>query len=659
MVELSVRLILSGLLVFIAGALGTPAFTPAVQVAGFECSLAVFAYLLDKRNLRVPAVSGLIASLDAILIAVILANIKNAPALEIYGLLALIPLTIANSRHQANPLLMAPIAAGGILIAKMSTTQWAAPSTTIFGVALAFLLVGCMMKPLQPSVKEEGEEDEFSKTLVQTAEQILMETQLGEMKDSYRQLREAYRELDRRSRRDRVAAQLSDARNGASSSFYFRLCERISEVSGAQSAVIYTVSNMSDHFVVRGGAGELNQMQLTESMPIVARQTVATIREQADKLSRTFEPDRPTTNVVLQHEGRVVAVITLGAHSKDSVFEAAETIQPCVSIIANMIVEEQKREQLERKLVETEVLYAVVANADGAKSNSEIAERVARDLQSNLQVEHLSIYQVEADGASQIAREGRNLDLMDEMNFEMGVGFEGWTSSGSEEIVLLDARVGDMVNSEVLIRTRIRSCALIPIGPKESRTGFIVAASDRIAGLDSHILHTLRAAASELTRLFDKHSGGEESDGLLAPQQFAVAVGRTQGILVTLMPAQMKELEARFGKPAIKYAMRSLGLKIRPMVPKGSLICRHPDGIFLVYMPGYDRAAAAAWADDVTLSNLGENLRTQDGVTRIPIQLRAKVAAIDAQTAGQGLENTASGGKAQSVPFEPIFAQIS
>jgi hypothetical protein len=46
-------------------------------------------------------------------------------------------------------------------------------------------------------------------------------------------------------------------------------------------------------------------------------------------------------------------------------------------------------------------------------------------------------------------------------------------------------------------------------------------------------------------------------------------------------------------------------------------------------------------------------------VTRIPIQLRAKVAAIDAQTAGQGLENAASGGKAQSVPFEPIFAQIS
>jgi len=89
------------------------------------------------------------------------------------------------------------------------------------------------------------------------------------------------------------------------------------------------------------------------------------------------------------------------------------------------------------------------------------------------------------------------------------------------------------------------------------------------------------------------------------------------------------------------------------------LICRHPDGIFLVYMPGYDRAAAAAWADDVTLSNLGENLRTQDGVTRIPIQLRAKVAAIDTQRAGQGLENATSGGNAQSVPFEPIFAQIS
>lgn len=639
MVELSVRLVLAGLLVFVAGATGMPAFNVAASVGGLQCALGVLVYLLDRKNLRLPAISALIAIVDAGMIAACLGSITKYPALEVYGFLALIPLSLANARHHSNPYLMTPIAASAILISSMAFRNWSIPSANIFGVALTFLLVGCFLKPFdRTQIIEEVEAQETQPVL--TPELMVTEMQLIELKETYRQLRDAYRDLDRKSRRDRVMSQLSEARNGASSSFYFRLCEKIAEITGVQTAVIYTTSSLQDYFMVRGGAGELNQQQLTESLPIKAKQAIAMIREQADKLTRSFEPSRPVTNLILQFEGRVIGVLSLSAHSKDAVFEAAEELQPCISMISSMIVEEQKHEGVEKKLAETEVLYAVVANADGAKTRAEVAERVARDLQSALQVEHLAIFEIEGGELEQLAREGRELQLIDEFRFENGTGAQGWIEEGGKEVVLFDARVGETMSSEALIRTRIRSCAIIPIGNAPERTGFILAASDRIGGLDNHILSTLRAASLELTRLFDREAENNGADGLMAPRQFAAAIGKMKGVMVTLLPMQMKELEQKFGKPSLNFGLRKLSLKIRPLVPKGSLICRHPDGMFLVFMPQQTREIAMNWANEIIENHLGDDLRLGDGITRMPIYLRAKVAAIDATALSSNMPNT-------------------
>jgi hypothetical protein len=643
MVELSVRLVLAGILLFVAGATGMPSFNVAASVGGLQCAVAVLVFLLDRKNLRLPAVSSIIAISDAAMIATCLGCITKYPALEIYGFLALVPLSLANARHHSNPYLMAPIAATSIILSSMAFRSWEMPSMNILGVALTFLVVGCLMKPFEKApIIEEIATQETHVPL--TPEVMLTEMQLIELKETYRQLREAYRDLDRKSRRDRVMSQLSEARNGATSGFYFRLCERIAEITGVQTAVIYTTSSMQDYFLVRGGAGELNQQQLTESLPIKAKQAIAMIREQADKLTRSFEPSRPVTNLILQHESKVIGVLTVSAHSKDAVFEAAEEIQPCISMISAMIVEEQKRESVEKKLAETEVLYAVVANADGAKNRAEVAERVARDLQSALQVEHLAIFQIEGGEIEQLAREGRDLQLIDEFRFETGNGARGWIQEGGKEIILFDARVGETMSSEALIRTRIRSCALIPIGNAPDRTGFILAASDRIGGMDQHILSTLRSASLELTRLFEREGEHSEADGLMAPRQFAAAIGQMKGVMVTLIPIQMRELEHKFGKAALSFGLRKLSLKVRPLVPKGSLICRHPDGMFLVFMPQAEREFAMNWANDVVESDLGDDIRLSDGITRMPIAMRAKVAALDSTAIS-------------SVPMKPALAK--
>jgi large subunit ribosomal protein L9 len=50
-----------------------------------------------------------------------------------------------------------------------------------------------------------------------------------------------------------------------------------------------------------------------------------------------------------------------------------------------------------RRLTETEILYTVVATADGGLTRAEVASRVAREFQSVLQLEHLAIHAIEAD----------------------------------------------------------------------------------------------------------------------------------------------------------------------------------------------------------------------------------------------------------------------
>ena len=57
-------------------------------------------------------------------------------------------------------------------------------------------------------------------------------------------------------------------------------------------------------------------------------------------------------------------------------------------------------------------------------------------------------------------------------------------------------------------------------------------------------------------------------------------------------------------------------------------MCRHPDGMFMVYLPGASREAATEWANEISSRTPSAGIRTPDGSERIPLQLRVKVAAL-------------------------------
>ncbi|HLO98897.1 MAG TPA: hypothetical protein VK171_09915, partial [Fimbriimonas sp.] len=148
MAELSVRLLLSGLAVFIAGFAGLPPFATTLQIALMQSAVGIFSFILERRKLRLPAISALIACADAIMIEMLLASVSKSPALETFGLIALAPIVYAASKFKANPFLMAPVAAAGFVGSQMFFNNMTLPSTNILGYALSFLIVGCLAKPL-------------------------------------------------------------------------------------------------------------------------------------------------------------------------------------------------------------------------------------------------------------------------------------------------------------------------------------------------------------------------------------------------------------------------------------------------------------------------------------------------------------------------------
>jgi len=320
-------------------------------------------------------------------------------------------------------------------------------------------------------------------------------------------------------------------------------------------------------------------------------------------------------------------MIALTAKGDDSLLAAIETTTLALPIFGSTIIEEQRRENVERRLQETETLYAVVAVADGATSKVEIASRLVRDLAGVLEADHVGVYAIDGKELLPLAQDGLPLKLIEMMSFASGSGLKGWLDTGAPELNLMDVRKDQRFPAEASLRARIGSYCVQPIYIGEQLFGILSAASIRVGGLDISHVETLRAAGSELSRLFSKMDKSVDSpDGILSPKDFAEAVAERTGYMVTLDPLRLPELEAKFGRPALSHALRQLGLRIRARAPQGAIVCRHPSNMYLVFMDSEDGSSATSWANEMAAVGPQIGLRTPDGTTRIPIAIRAKVA---------------------------------
>ena len=627
MVELSIRLLAASTAVLLAGWLGHPEFAVAWKVGAVVSVYATLMYRIERKGLVSPGLAGFAAVADAFAIAFL---VGSGGLLESLGFLVLAPCAYAAARYGSLPTGMAPLAAAAVLCAH-ATLGGAGTDAQVLAQAGAVMLVGLLLNhrrivmtvtrdvPVPSEFPHRGPEPEG----------------FLELRENFRKLREAYRDLERRSRRDRLVAQLQDARLAQGGRFLPRLAARIQELTGAQSVGLYSVAKYADALVVRAVSGEMPDAMRTEGFEVAATHAPGQIRHALGKLLDTLLGERERAHVehvLLTDGGRVSGMLMVRHERPDHLAEARERAEELAPFAAALIREHDDRASHERRLRETEVLYETAVVSAGAETPIALCGRVVRHAAEMLEVDHFGVFLVEGHDAMPMTHSGIPLRLLDEMRFAQGDGVKGWLAAGAPELALHDTGKDPRLDPTVALKRRIHSFCLVPLQYGELPCGFLTAASHRVGGVDVADLACLRAIGAELSlalgRVIEGSSGPE---GLVTPAEFYQSVETADGALIVFETLQHDALCERFGHPAVEHALRAFVRKLRSRLPHGAGLCRRETGTFAVFLPGSNPRFAESWANEATAHASLIPLKTPDGLEVLPLAVRAKAA----QTASQ------------------------
>jgi putative methionine-R-sulfoxide reductase with GAF domain len=631
MFELGIRLIAA--LVCAAGAwtLKLPAWESIAKVSAMIAAYSVLGFLLERRGLRNAMAAGFMACLDALCVALLLAA---AGQLDRFGFLVLAPIAYAASRFGSLPTSMAPIAAGGVIAAHTLYSRAAAPGIMLSLQAAAILAVGLLLNHRRIVVK-------VAQPVLPTAPEPLADAHEAreslELRESFRKLKEIYQDLERKSRRDRLSVSLFEARTKQGEPFFKALAMKLRDITQAESLALYTLAQFDERMIVRGTSGDYPSTIRDASVDVDLRHSAKQIATDSltalNAISAGKSPQR-LANVVLRHEGKVIGMICLSATHPDHLADALEIAEEMADSTAAMIVEETRRQSHSRRMAEAELLYELATSMHGAKNASSLAARAARDAWELLEVDHLGIFFLDGSEAFMAAHQGANIRFLDVMSFAGGPGIEGWQDLGSPELVVFDVFEDPRVPQQMALKKRVGSFALFPIQFGDKPYGYVTAATHRTGGVDVETVELLRSVAGELSHAIARLEGLDlDAAGIASPGEFHAAVQATPtGHLVFLDPSRKDRLIEQFGKPAFENALRQFARKLRAKLPANSLVCRRPDGDYMVLLRGVSAEFAVSWANEMCALASFIGLRLPESDQRIPLALRAKVADLSQQT---------------------------
>lgn len=627
MVELGIRLLIAGAVLFVAGMFGALGFDFAWKAALATASIAFFGWRLEVKGLKNPGVAGFIAVADAFTIALLLGS---ADQLGNFGFLVLAPCAFAAARHGSQPNFMAPLAGSSLLVAHSAFHQGQVPGPFLLAQAACVLSVGLLLSHTKVVTVTAPHTEALSDDAI-----VLEKEDYFEMRENFRKLRDAYRDLEFKSRKGRLLTQLDETRTGADEKFYYRLVNKLKELTGADSAALYTVAQFADQFVVKGATAgfptEYEEASLQTDLNLAPGQikhkmerALAAVKSDADR-SRV-------ANVILIESGKIVGMLTLGHTELDQLADAQAKAEEMAGYVASMIQMESRRETERRRLRETEMLYEVATVTSGSTNPTNLAARVARELFETIQVDHVGIYLLEGSESLMLANQGVRVRMLDSMQFAGGEGVQGWINTNAPELVIFDAREDHRIDAQEALKKRVGSFAVLPLPGAMEPIGYITAASHSRGGLDIPELEALRVASVELAQAIRRLKGGAHAaEGVMTPSEFAARVKGANGSLVYLEPLKREQLAETFGRPALNLALRKFVSQIRRRLPQGGCVCRRDEGDYIVFLPGSTLSAATSWANDAAASASMIAVKTPDGSAKIPLALRAKAAELDRQ----------------------------
>ncbi|MBS1717402.1 MAG: hypothetical protein JSS72_06695 [Armatimonadetes bacterium] len=632
MVEFGIRLLISSLLIFSAGLFDVPQMSAAWPIALAVSVLGFVQYKMDERGYRNTGVAGYMAAFDSVAISMALASFQ---ALRNFGFLCIIPLAIATKRRGAQPVLIAPLAVAGMCLAHSIFYGDPIPSPILLIQMAGVLTIAILFPTPKPARYDHNQPMPIAPALVLTEEVGAPMDEFLDLRENFRQLKDDYNVLERKYKGNRYASLLEELRSSAPSEYGDFVAERIRKVFNVETVRLFTVVEAESMLKAEGMANEANPAILHLATQIDLRTSVASIAHAltgAIKKLMARDDARKQISFPLVDRGRLVGVINFADEDGQKLDKFASEIEHLTPGLGRLVGDWQRRNALERRAREGELLYELTTVTSGATTESTLAARLAADLKESTNADNAAIYLVDGEDLMCLASAGENLRLIDAMSFGDGPGLVGWTKAGRPELAIF-VTAGDIrcAGKEALLR-RVGSYCLVPIETANGFYGFMTLATRIGGGLEARALETLRIAAGEFGRALDRIKNNTEEDaGIMTQTEFANRIRKGKGFLITLDPIRREHLEAYYGKPALLNAMRKLAIKMRSGLPAGAAICRRQEGGFLVYIPRIGEARARAWANEAAATASLISLYTPDGTQRIPLGLRAKVSKLGAE----------------------------
>jgi len=605
----------------------------ALRIAAVYGALAVFAMLLQRREMLNAQGASFLGILDGLLIAGVAGRLGLGGSL---GFLAILPAVWATVHHQAITGLMSPMIACGIVAGWMLGPS-TVPLAPVVGQAFGALVIGLLTKAGREIVRVESEIIEVPVPIEREAGDSSGNRSYLTLRESYRSLRDQYNQLLRRCRRDRCAHLLMEAALAKEDTIQQRITAKLREITQVSGVGLYSSAQFDDVMVIRASSGELPVSITQTTVPIRQALSESQLRSQFDLWLRSIrvpEKEAYCRSVVLKDRGMIVGILCLSDNDPEKLQQAYEIAEECASVAALLLRDAADRTRLEMRVREAEMLYQVAAVTMGSDSAVGVASRTVRELWSAMNLDHLGIQFLDGQESFPVANQGAQAALVDSLLFGTKTGLEGWLEAGAPESILFDTSRDDRVAPRAALTKRVGSFALIPIQFESQPFGFLTAATHRAGGIDLGDLQTLRTIASEVASAISRLQGKAATiEGLATPQEFQKAVASaTEGCLAHLEPLRRNELMEEFGPVAYERAIVALGQKLRSQLPSGGVLCRRSEGDFVALLPGSDEEYGRRWVNQAAALAGMTAISTPDGRARIPLALRGKSTVLRSQS---------------------------
>ncbi|MFQ3586850.1 MAG: GAF domain-containing protein [Fimbriimonadaceae bacterium] len=463
---------------------------------------------------------------------------------------------------------------------------------------------------------------------------------LLELRESYRQLRDRFQLLERKSRRDRLAARLVALRRTSGDGFYRAIVDCIREVADCSGVALYGLGQLSDTMSVCGLAGDLPKEFEDRGFRVGGPHSLSEIAKRAaDHVAAIADESGVPlghANFVLRGKSGVVGLLVLFESDPDRMAVVRDIGDEIAPVTATLVEEYEQRSRELRRLRRAELLYQLATTMAGAESRNSLAARVVREIGEETAVDQVAIWWIDGPNAILGAAVGLNTRLLEAMSFAEGPGVAGWLAVGAPELWLPDTSDDARLAPEDALKRRIGSFGLVPIVLGGVAHGYLTVFTHRVAGIDVEWLDTIRLVGAELSQAVERIDAGiGPVGGLMTPGEFQRSIqqaserGQT-GCLVYLETVRRDQVVERVGRPAFEQAVREIARRLRGRLPGGSSICRREQGDFIVFLKGLDEAAAASWANEATAIASFVGVAVPASAQRVPLAVRAKVAKIGA-----------------------------